>query len=283
MELNNLIKNIVKVLIVAIVFFVLNPVIHAVFDSIIVTGEALTGPPDIVLLFLLILIQSTFVVIAFNLIKDYLPGKGYQKGLLFMIFFLFSVQIPSVFGIIAFEVGADWLLFTPAKIANYVTLLSDIIIFLIVGALLGKLFSSTKESVFKKSKNLCVSVILSAILFPLLFLFSMKVMDLLLSGGNGFLPANGSLWFNLIFYGIFFMSGACLPILHNFVIQNKERDRTRNVSLTTILFLLLWMPVQNFMVVFGWNFFEGFLFSLVSIIPIVLVVLLSDVLMKKVI
>jgi hypothetical protein len=281
MNSKDLAKNIVKILIVTIVFFALNPVIHFVFDSVIVTGEALAGPPDIMLLLAMILVQSTLIVIAFNLIKDHLPGKGYHKGILFMAFFLFSVQIPSVFGLIAFEVGADWLLFTPAKIANYVTLMSDIIIFVLVGVLLGKLFSSKTATAFKKSKNFCISVVLSAILFPILFLLSMKIIDFILSGGIGFLPANGSLWFNLMFYGIFAMTGACLPILHNIIIQNKKRDRTKNILLTTIIFLFIWMPVQNFMFIFGWNFFEGFVFSLVSIIPIIIVIVVSDLLMYR--
>jgi hypothetical protein len=278
----NIAKNIIKILIVTVVFFALNPIIHSVIESFVVTEEAIVGTPDLTLLFVVIFIQSIFLVLAFNLVKDYIPGKkDCHKGILFMIFFLISVQIPSVFGVIAFEVGKDWLFFTPAKIANYVTLLSDTIIFIIMGVIIGKLFSSTKQNTIKKSKNLCPTVILGAILFPIIFLISMMLINSLVFGGGDFLPANGSTWFNLVFYGIFFMTGASIPILHNLILQNKKRNQTKNILLTTFIFLLLWMPVQNFMIVFGWNFLEGFVFSLVSIIPIFIIVLIADFLLKK--
>ena len=273
--------NIVKIIGLSILIFVLNPIIHAPFDLLFGANNSITGTPDLTLLGILILIQVTLFIIVFRKVKEYLPlNKVFPKGILFALFFLVSIQVPSVFGVIAFEKGGEWLFFTEAKIAIYITLIADIIIFLIMGAIIGKLYTSNTNPTFKKAKNFTLAIIAGAILFPIILWASMSLAKATILFGLD-LPVSESIWFNSIFYGIFFITGACLPILHSLITQNTKLERTKRIALSTVLFLCLWMPVQNFMVVFGWSFIDGFIFSLISIIPIIIVIYITDLLMSK--
>ncbi len=75
-------------------------------------------------------------------------------------------------------------------------------------------------------------------------------------------------WFNLVLFGAFFLTGLSLPVLHAV---------TRGSALRTSgIFALCWFPVQNFMVVFGWDPLGGLGLSLISLIPIWLVAWVSD-------
>lgn len=91
-------------------------------------------------------------------------------------------------------------------------------------------------------------------------------------------PVDRTLWFDLVFYGAFFLTGLCLPLLH------AVAGRTagwREVLRSAGLFALLWLPVQNFMVVFGWEVGGALFFSTLSMGPVLLVLWLSDRLIPR--
>jgi len=259
---------------IAVSMIVLTPVIHSLLGRVVSQEGSITGEPIVPLLMVVVSIQAILMVVLFNRVKDRIPTPGgWVKGLAFGAFFLASVQIPSVFGIVAFEPGHDWEWFTAGKIANYATLAGDTVVFLVVGALLGLLFPSRVAGRLGWTRSMTVAVVIGLVVFPLALWGIMHLAFGLLPLDDPNAPVGRSLWFNLVFYGVFLLTGACLPILH--VVARKTRG-LGSVCRSTALFGLLWLPVQNFMVVFGWEVGGALFFSAMSMLPVALVLGLAD-------
>jgi len=274
-------RFIINIVIIAVSALLISSIIHILLEMIFPFGNSITGKPNMVYFVPIMVIQVVLLVIVYNLIKEFLSyNQSWKKGLIFAILFLISVQIPSVFGIIAYEPNHAWQFFTDTKIANYITMFGDIITFAIIGVLLGKLFPA-KVTNANKTFKIGIASFIGAIIFPLFMFAIMRIFYSLIHVNDIYVPLQDSLWFNLIFYGIFFMTGFCLPVFHGIIKQNQSRSRIGQILYTTLLFCLLWLPVQNFMVVFGWGFIGGFVFSLVSIIPIFLTILITNYFIKS--
>ena len=192
--------------------------------------------------------------------------------------FLLSVQIPSVFGIIAFESGADWQWFTEAKLANYRTVVGDCVVWLVVGTLLGVLFPGDGGSRARPAGVPWLASAVGAVVFPASLWGVMHGAFACLPVTDPNAPVGRSLFFDGVFYGVFFLTGACLPYLHRRIRRSRG---TREVLRTAGLFALLWLPVQNFMVVFGWQVSGAVFFSMLSMVPVILVVWLADQLDRR--
>jgi hypothetical protein len=269
------IKSILKTLVVTACYFVLVPLLHEAL-AFVIPAASLTGKPNMPLLLAMVLVQVGLLVVAFNLIKDLLPTRSkWRKGLLFVAFFLVAVQIPSVFGIIAFDRHA-WVWFNPEKVNNYWTLMIDVVAYVVAGVALGGLFPATAAPWFRRPRGLGLAMALGALLYPLslcglenLIMSALPVPSLVPHGVD-------STWFNVILFGAFFLTGLSLPFVHAVTRELGGGSRIKRVLYTAGIFALCWVPVQNFMVVFGFPFLGGFAFSLVSLLPIALIVLVSD-------
>jgi hypothetical protein len=266
--------TVLKTAVLAVSMIVLTPVIHSLLGLVVSQEGSITGEPNVPLLMAVVSGQAILMVVVFHRVRDLIPTPGgWTKGLAFGAFFLASVQIPSVFGIVAFEPGHDWEWFTAGKIANYATLAGDTMVFLVVGTLLGLLFPSRVASHLGWTRSLALAMVAGLVVFPIALWGIMHLAFGLLPLDDPNAPVGRSLWFNLVFYGVFFLTGACLPILH--VVARKGRG-LRSVGRSVGLFGLLWLPVQNFMVVFGWEVGGALFFSTLSMVPVALVVWVTD-------
>jgi len=275
-------KAVSKTAVVAVLMITLTPLVHSVLGLLISQEVSIAGEPNIPLLLPFVCVQAVLMVVVFELAKDHLPARtGWSKGLLFGSFFLLAVQVPSVFGIIAFEPGHDWEWFTPAKVANYSTLLGDTLVFLAVGTALGLLFPSRSEAPTGLSKELAPAMIAGAVAFPLGLFGIMHLVFPVLPLADPNTPVGRSLWFDLVFYGVFFLTGLCLPWLHGVLRRIDGAAPLRRVLRSTAVFGLLWLPVQNFMVVFGWEPGGALIFSALSMVPVFLVFALSERLARE--
>ncbi len=263
-----------KFAVVAVTLVVLTPSLHEVLTLVFPWESGITGEPIIPRLLVAICIQVALMLVVFKTIREDLPAtRGWSRGLVFGALFLLSVQIPSVFGIIAFEAGADWQWLTEAKLANYRTVVGDCVVWLVVGALMGALFSGDREGSERAPGIPWVACGVGAVVFPTGLWAVMHGSFAVLPISDPNAPVGRSLYFDLVFYGVFFLTGAVLPYLH----RRFRRGRgVREVLRTAGLFALLWLPVQNFMVVFGWQVGGAVIFSLLSTVPVVLVVWLAD-------
>jgi len=278
---NTKFRFIVNTFIIFVCALLITTIIHILLGVIFSFENSITGKPNMINFVPIFLVQIVLMVVAYNLIKEYLPfNEIWKKGLIFAVFFILAVQIPSTIGIIAYETNSQWQFFTETKIANYITIFGDIVTFLIIGIFLGKLFPA-KEKNTSKAYKIGFASYFGAVVFPLLLFVVMKIFYSVIHVNDVHAPFQDLLWFNLVFYGIFFMTGFCLPILHGIIKQNKPGNRIQKILYTTFIFCLLWLPIQNFMVVFGWGFTGGFVFSLVSIVPIFLTILISDYFIKS--
>ena len=271
-----------KTAVIAVLMIALTPLIHSALGLLVSQEASITGEPTIPILLPFVCVQAVLMVVVFGQVKDHLPvAAGWSKGLLFGSFFLLAVQVPSVFGVIAFEPGRDWEWFTPAKVANYSTLLGDTLVFLAVGTALGLLFPSRREAPPGLSRGLVSAMITGAVAFPLGLFGIVHLAFLALPLDDPNAPVGRSLWFDLIFYGAFFMTGLCFPWLHGVLRRIDGAAPLRRVLRSTALFGLLWLPVQNFMVVFGWEVGGALVFSTLSMAPVFLVFALSERLARE--
>jgi hypothetical protein len=276
-------KEAVRTAAVVLTIVVSTPVVHALLGRVFVTEASITGEPNIPLLLAVVCVQAVLMVQVFKVVRAHLPGgPSWLRGLAFGALFLLSVQIPSVFGIIAFEPGADWQLFTDAKVANHVTLLGDTLVWSAVGALIGLLFGGNGGRGPRPSARLWWATAAGAVVFPLGLWAVMHLAFGCLPVSDPNAPVGRSLWFDLVFYGVFFMTGACLPWLHAVARRSSGAAGLRSALRTTGLFALVWLPVQNFMVVFGWEMGGALVFSSLSMIPVFAVVWLAEGLMSAV-
>jgi len=255
--------------------FVLTPAVHSLLGLVISQEQSLTGPPSVPLLLPFVAGQAVLMVIVYHAFRERLPGRrGWLRGLRFGALFLLSVQIPSVFGLIAFEPASDWQLFTPAKLANYATLLGDSVVFLAVGALLGALFPPRSEAPRLRLATLLPAMTAGLALFPLAMWGIMHLGFHVVALEDPNAPVGRSLWFDLVFYGAFFLTGLCLPLLHALL---RTGEGLGAALRSAGLFALLWLPVQNFMVVFGWEAWGALFFSALSMVPVLLVFFVAEV------
>ncbi len=262
---------------VAASIVVLTPLIHTVLNAAFATEVSITGEPNLPLLMVMVCLQTVLMVQVFKAIRSRLPGgHAWLRGLAFGVLFLLSVQIPSVFGIIAFEPGADWQLFTEAKVGNHVTLLGDSVVWLAIGSLMGLLFGGTDGQAPRPSTRAWLASAAGAVVFPLGLWGVMHLGFGCLPVDDPNAPVNRSLWFDLVFYGVFFMTGACLPWLHAVARRSGASAGLRSVLRSTGLFALVWLPVQNFMVVFGWEVGGALFFSTLSMVPVFVVLWLAE-------
>ena len=265
-----------KTLAIVAIYLVITPLVHLSFG---LDANGLFGPPRLPLLALMATLFIGLIVVAFDGLKDQLPVEGkVRKGMAFVLFYLLAVLAPSSLGMIAFERGAEWQLFTAKKIAVYFTLGVDIVALLVAGAMMGLFFPSTKSRRLAPRRSLTAPALVGAIVFPVTLWGAGSAVLRLLGGLVDSLPQ--TLWFNLTFYGVFLVTGACLPFLH-LITRRSGFGRARGVLATTLVFAVLWLPTQNFMVVFGWSFLGPFVFSLVSMGPVALTVALADALMGR--
>jgi hypothetical protein len=262
---------------VALSVVVLTPLIHSLLGRVFTTRASITGDPIVPLLLAVVSVQALLLVWVFTTIRSGLPGhRPWVRGMAFGALFLLSVQIPSVFGVIAFEPGADWRWLTDAKLANYVTLLGDSIVFLVIGSLMGLLFGAAAGQAPRSTRGLGYATAAGAVVFPLGLWAVIHAAFAVLPLADPNAPVGRSLWFDLVFYGVFFMTGACLPWLHAVAQRSTAAVGLRAVLRTTGLFALLWLPVQNFMVVFGWEVSGALYFSALSMLPVFAVLWLSE-------
>ena len=262
---------------VALAIVVTTPLIHSLLGWVFTTQASITGEPIIPLLLPMVSVQAMLMVWVFTVVRSGLPGgRPWGRGMAFGALFLLSVQIPSVFGIIAFEPGADWQWFTDAKLANYVTLLGDSVVFLLIGSLMGLLFGKTDGRAPQPARKLGYATAAGAVVFPLGMWAVMHGAFAVMPLADPNAPVGRSLWFDLVFYGVFFMTGGCLPWLHAVAQRSSDAVGLRAVLRTTGLFALLWLPVQNFMVVFGWEVSGALFFSALSMLPVFAVLWLSE-------
>ena len=265
---------------IALAMFVLTPLIHAALGTVVSQEASITGEPVVPLLLGIVCLQAVLLVGVFRHAADGIPARrGWRRGLLFGGFFLLAVQIPSVFGIVAFEPGHDWELFTPAKIANYATLFGDTIVFLLVGTLLGQLFQGRDAPPAPRPRGLALTTIACGAAFPLAMWATMHLGFALVSMDDPHAPIDRGLWFDLVFYGAFALTGLCLPWLHAVLRPLHGGRGLRSALRTSLVCSLLWLPVQNFMVVFGWEPWGALFFSALSMLPILAVVALADLLL----
>ncbi|MFH1468277.1 MAG: hypothetical protein ABIO70_28070 [Pseudomonadota bacterium] len=253
-----------KTLAVAGAYLVLTPLLHKGLAPLI-PRATLTGAPHMPVLLAVILVQAAGLVGAFHLLRGALPARrGWAKGLWFMAFFLLAVQIPTVFGVIAFDPFA-WVLFNPAKINDYWTLAIDVVAFGAAGALMGALFPSPTARPLPPAPRLAMAA--GALVFPLaLWAFEHAITARLPL--PPLVPAGvDPRWFDIALFGPFSLTGLALPWL--------LAATRRGPLYATGVFALCWLPVQNFMVAFGWDWRGGLAFSLVSLLPIYLVLLLA--------
>ena len=273
----NRVRVVFKTAAVAVAMIVLTPVIHSLLGRVVSQEGSITGDPNIPILLPYVCGQVVLMVILFHVARGSIPARaGWLQGTLFGLFFLLSVQIPSVFGIVAFEEGADWQWFTPAKVANYATLFGDTLVFLVVGTLMGLLFGVRGESQRPWPRAVAPAMVAGAVLFPvgLWAVVNLAFAVAPLDAPNA--PVGRSLWFDLVFFGVFFFTGACLPLFHA-VLRRPGGGRGLGAAFrSTGLFALLWLPVQNFMVVFGWEVGGALFFSTLSMVPVFAVIWLAD-------
>ncbi len=271
------VRDALKTAAIAASMIVLTPVIHSLLGRIVSQEESITGDPNVHLLMAFVSGQAVLMVVLFNLAKDRIPaGSSWLKGTLFGAFFLASVQIPSVFGIVAFETGHDWELFTPSKVANYATLFGDTLVFLLVGTLMGLLFPGRGAGRLPRKGRLGAAMVVGLVGFPVAMWGIMQLAFGVLPIEDPNAPVGRSLWFDLVFFGVFFLTGACLPVFHAIARRPDGTRGIRSVLRSTALFGFLWLPVQNFMVVFGWEVGGALVFSALSMIPVFLVLWVAD-------
>lgn len=271
------VRDVLKTAAVAASMFVLTPAIHSLLGRVVSQEESITGDPHVPLLLMFVSGQAILMVALFHRLRASIPAVApWQQGLLFGAFFLLSVQIPSVFGIVAFEQGHDWELFTPAKVANYATLFGDTLVFLVVGTLLGWLFGARRTARPRWPEGLGPATTMGLVVFPAALWGIVNLAFTVVPLDDPNAPVGRSLWFDLIFFGVFLLTGACLPLFHALVRRTGTPRGLRGVLQSTGLFGLLWLPVQNFMVVFGWEVGGALFFSALSMVPVFAVVWLAD-------
>lgn len=264
---------------VALSIVVLTPVIHSLLNLVHPFEASIAGEPIIPRLMVAVCVQAVLLVLVFVATRADLPASsGWARGMAFGAFFLLAVQIPSVFGIIAFEPGRDWEWFTEAKLANYVTLAGDTVVFVVVGVLIGTLFPGRGASRTRGARPSWGAMATGAVVFPLSLWAIVHAAFACLPMQDPNAPVGRSLWFDLVFYGVFFLTGLCLPLLHAVVGRGSG---ARGVLRSAGLFAMLWLPVQNFMVVFGWEVGGALFFSALSMGPVLLVLWLADRMMPR--
>ncbi len=255
------------------------PLVHAALGRVVSQDESIAGEPIVARLLPMVCLQAVLLVVVFHQAGPRIPARrGWTRGVAFAALFLLAVQVPSVFGIVAFEPGHEWELFTPAKVANHVTLLGDTIVYLAVGALLGLLFPLAAAAQPRLPRGLARASLAGAAAFPLLMWACMHLAFGLAPLDDPNAPTGHGLWFDLLFYGAFSLTGVGLPLLHALLDPGAGRSGLRGALRSTGLFALLWLPVQNFMVVFGWEVGGALYFSAVSMVPVFLVLLVGELL-----
>jgi hypothetical protein len=264
---------VLKTLAVAAVYLVVTPLLHKVLH----VGASIEGAPRMPLLVLMSVLTIGLLVVAFNLVKDLLPVRGScAKGIAFtVVFYFLLVLVPTLLGMIAFETDAEWRWLTPKKVGTYLTLLCDCVAYLAVGAVMGWLFPSRTSRRLPPTRHLALAMSVGAIVFPLMMWATMWVTAFLRPLG-----LRSSWWFNLTFYGPFVLTGVCLPLLH-LIVRQRCAGRGRGLLATLLVFALLWLPIQNFLVAFGWSFLGPFIFSLVSLAPAALIIALTEALVGR--
>jgi hypothetical protein len=272
-------REVLKTAAVALSIVVLTPAIHSFLGLMHSFEATIAGDPIIPRLMAVVCVQAFLLVTVFKWVRADLPAsRGWTRGLVFGCFFLLAVQIPSVFGIIAFEPGADWMWFTEAKLANYITLAGDTLVFLLIGALIGALFPTGHAAPVRRGRIPWLAMVVGAVVFPASLWAIVHAAFAWLPVLDPNAPVDRSLWFDLVFYGAFFLTGLCLPLLH--AVAGRAAG-WREVLRSAGLFALLWLPVQNFMVVFGWEVGGALFFSTLSMGPVLLVLWLSDRLIPR--
>jgi hypothetical protein len=225
-------------------------------------------------------VQVSFMTVAYSYIKPLIPvSTNWLKGASFGAAFMLCIQAPATLGLIGFEEPA-WNILTQTCVESYVTVFDDILVFLIVGALLGVAFPTTATQLLVKPRRLGLAMLLSGIVFPVVLWAVENGAFWLFAVNDSHAPTRTTWWFNLVFYGVFTVSGASLAVVRSLTRQLQQPGWQRHWLGTTGWYCLVWLPVQNFMVAFGWPFWGGLCFSLVSIIPVALTVWLADTTIK---
>jgi len=213
--------------------------------------------------------------IAYLLLRNGLPGKHWAvKGAIFGALVYFSGLLPNTLSLIAFDFAGSFDLPTLTLVESYVSIATDGLAGLISGIMMALLLGVGETPTVRLTWRLVLAMVVGAIAFPLVLLAMGEVGNLAHISFVPDIPAHAVGWFYWVFYTVFALTGALLPLFYALTEQALSGDWwQKGLKFAGIYYVCVWLVIANFMIVWGWSVASGLIFSIASLAPLLLVVL----------
>jgi len=233
------------------------------------------GPPNFWLLVPLLGLDVVLHTVAYLLLRDGLPGKNWAgKGALFGALVYFSALLPNTLSLIAFDFDGSFDLPTLTLVESYISIATDGLAGLISGIMMALLLGVGETRPARVTRRVALAMAAGAIAFPLVLLAMGEAGNLAHISFVPDIPARAVSWFYWVFYSVFALTGALLPLFYALTEKALSGDWwQKGLKFAGIYYVCAWLIVANFMVVWGWSVVSGLIFSIASLWPILLVVL----------
>jgi hypothetical protein len=209
------------------------------------------------------------------LLRDGLPGKHWAiKGTAFAALVYFSALFPNTLSLIAFDFGGsfDWI--NLILVESYKTIATDGLAGLICGVALALVLGVGTTPAIRLTRRTVLAMAVGAAAFPLVLLGITEVGHWAYISYVPDVPSHAIAWFYWTFYGVFALTGALLPLFYTLTERGLSGTWwQKGLKFAGIYYVCAWLVTANFMLVWGWDVMAGLIFSIMSLLPILLVVL----------
>jgi len=233
------------------------------------------GPPNFWLLVPMLGLDVVLHTTAYLLLRDGLPGRHWAvKGALFGTLVYFSGLLPNALSLIAFDFNGSFDLFTLTLVESYISVATDGLAGLVSGIMMALLLGVGEAPTVRFTRRVALAMVVGAVAFPLVLLTMGEVGNLIHISYMPDVPSHAVAWFYGVFHSVFVLTGGLLPLFYALTEKGLSGDWwQKGLKFASIYYVCVWLVIANFMVVWGWSVVSGLIFSIMSLVPILLVVL----------
>ena len=233
------------------------------------------GPPNFWFLVPMLGLDVGLHTVAYLLLRNGLPGKHWAvKGAIFGALVYFSALLPNTLSLIAFDFNGSFDLPTLTLVEGCISIATDGLAGLISGIMMALLLGVGETPTVRVTRRLVLAMAVGAVTFPLVLLTMGEAGNLARISYMPDIPSHAIAWFYWVFHGVFALTGGLLPLFYALTEKGLSGDWwQKGLKLASIYYVCVWLVIANFMVVWGWSVVSGLIFSITSLVPILLVVL----------
>jgi hypothetical protein len=124
-------------------------------------------------------------------------------------------------------------------------------------------------------------MLINAIVFSTGMYFLTQLGGSVFGIANKLYPTGKSFNFNVLFYTPFALTGLGIPLTNKLLNSGTVSLGKRIVNFLSVIFVLLWMPLQIVIVAFGVSVSDGLVFILFSLVPFIACCIITDTIKEK--